>query len=167
MKRNNADRIRNFKINAPSPQINQEAFGKIIKDAKNRKAPGPDQVPNRLIKFIFRNDPEYLTNLYNRILRSGELPAKWEVGRMIYFTKPNRRLRKVTDLRSITLINDQLKNGETLLARAIESELNRLNFFEPNQFGFRTGASAVQAIEKVTKEVKNSRKRIASVTHLD
>ena len=86
---------------------------------------------------------------------------------MIYFTKPNRRLRKVTDLRSITLINDQLKNGETLFARAIESELNRLNFFEPNQFGFRTGASAVQAIEKVTKEVKNSRKRIASVTHLD
>ena len=60
---------------------------------------------------------------------------------MIYFTKPNRRFRKVTDLRPIILINEQLKNGETLFARAIESELNRLKFFEPNQFGFRTGAS--------------------------
>ena len=79
---------------------------------------------------------------------------------MIYFTKPNRRLRKVTDLRPITLINEQLKNGETLFARGIESELNGLKFFEPNQFGSRTGASTAEAIEKVTKELKNSRKRV-------
>ena len=42
-----------------------------------------------------------------------------------------------------------LKTLEALFARAIESELNRLKFFEENQFGFRTGASTIQATEKV------------------
>lgn len=46
-----------------------------------------------------------------------------------------------------------------MFARSIERELTRLNFFEPNQFGFRTGASTIQAIEKVVKEVRSSRKK--------
>lgn len=112
-----------FKPNAPAPQTDEQELWKIIMNTNNRKAPGPDQMANRLIKLIFKNDPDYLVKLYNCILRTSELPERWKVGRMIYFTKPNRRLKRVTDLRPITLINNLLKDGEALFAKVIETEL--------------------------------------------
>ena len=158
----------NLKPNAPAPQTDEQELRSIIMNTSNEKSPGPDQMTNKLIKIIFKNDPEYLINLYNCMLRANELPERWKVGRMIYFTKPNRRLQKVTDLRPITLTNNFLKNGEALFARVIERALNEIKFFEENQFGFRAGKSTINAIEKVVKEIKAaSRKEFAIMIALD
>lgn len=135
-----------LKQNSPAPQTSEEELEQIIMHTSNRKAPGPDNQSNRLIKLIFKNDAEYMVNLFNCILRSGEIPRSWKVGRLVCFTKPGRRLKNVTDLRPITLLNNMLKVGEAVFARAIERELDRLNFFEENQFGFRSGASTIDAI---------------------
>ena len=147
----------NIRPNRPVEKTNEKELREIIQGMSNRKAPGPDGVPNKLIKIFFNHHRAYFTNLFNLILSSCELPKSWMTGRMVYFTKPNRRLTKESDLRPITLVNGFPKIGEILFARRIENALDEANFFVDNQLGFRKGYSTEDAVKRTVENFKRAR----------
>lgn len=49
----------------------------------NNKSPGPDNIPQKLIKILFSNCSQFFIDLFNYILKMKEIPSKWKIGRMI------------------------------------------------------------------------------------
>lgn len=107
---------------------NQEELKLVITQMSNKKSPGYG-IPDKLIKIIYNHDPNYFVDIFNLIVKASEIPKSWKIGQMIYFSKPNRKISKPSDLRPITLVNGFCKIAETLFTSRIESELNKLNFF--------------------------------------
>ena len=132
---------------------NSSELQTIINNLKPNKAPGLDNVTNRLIKIIFANDKEYIASLYNLILHKIKIPNRWKVGKMIFFAK-NKVINTPKDLRPITLISGWCKIAECLINKRLEDRLNQINFFNPNQFGFTRNKSTVDAIENVMNTVR-------------
>ncbi|MBW0551783.1 hypothetical protein O181_091498 [Austropuccinia psidii MF-1] len=57
-----------------SPPITRDEVANAISTLPNRKAPGPDGIPNKLIKLSTAHGTPILTDLYNCFLRPGEYP---------------------------------------------------------------------------------------------
>jgi hypothetical protein len=167
-KSTNKYEIKKIKLNKEIPLTNEEELKRIIKKMSNNKAPGPDGIPNKLIKIIYEQDPDYMVNLYNVILKKATIPNTWKKSRMIFFAKPNRKAREPSDFRPICLINGFMKITEALFARRIEEELDRIEYFVDNQFGFRKNFSTESAIVNVINNIKTARKyKYAAVIALD
>lgn len=67
----------------------------------NQKTPGPNKT--KVTKIIFKKRSDYIIDLYNCILEQKEILINWKTERKIYFCKPNRSIKKVSDLQPITL----------------------------------------------------------------
>lgn len=48
------------------------------KQLKNGKAPGPDGIPNEVLKTVIEVYPEILLDVFNSCLKKGEFPKKWK-----------------------------------------------------------------------------------------
>lgn len=155
-------------IDKPIEQTDEEELRDIISRMSNDKAPGIDQLPNRLIKILFASNRQYFVDLYNLILKRCRIPKSWKTGLLIFFAKPNRVIKSPADLRPITLLIGFLKIAEALFSRRIEHELNERNFFSPHQFAYQKGKSTVDAVERVVREMQKAKKHnYAAVISLD
>ena len=149
----------NLNCNRKLKETNIEELNRIINHLDDNRAPGPDQITNKLIKIIYKNDQEYMTEIFNKVLKHGKLPDKWKIGRLIYFKKPGRIGKDASDYRPITLINGFCKIAEKLIITRIEEELNDKNYLSDTQFGFRYGKSTVSAIDHLVSRIKQNRKK--------
>lgn len=135
-----------------SPTNSEELF-RIINKMNDKKAPGLDNIPNKLIKIIYANDKNYINELFNLVLSKSRIPTCWKVGRMIFLNK-NNPVKVPKDLRPITLIKGWCKIAESLFTSRLEDRLNELEFFNTAQFGFVKGKSTIDAIEHLFNNIK-------------
>lgn len=147
-----------IKMNKEIPPTDKTELSYIIKRLSNRKTPGPDQMPNKLIKMIFKEHETYLIDLFNMLLKNAYLPKSWKESRMIFFPKPNKKNNEPSDFRPICLLNGFMKIAEVLFANRLEIELNRINYFVKNQHGFKKNQSTETAIENVINNIKKAKK---------
>ena len=108
--------------------------------------------------MMFNANSKYMVDLFNIILKKSKIPKIFKIGKMIYFPKPNKIIKNPTDLRPITLTKGWCKIIESLFSIRLESELNKINFFESNQYGFIKNKSTVDA-EIMVKEIKKSNEK--------
>ena len=124
----------------------------------NRKAPGPDCVPNEVIKLIVREHLSYMLLLFNLLIRNVYVPKCWKEGEIILLDKPGKDRTKLESYRPITLLCTIGKLLEKILMsrlRArIDGELNKVN-----QHGFTAERSTITAIDQVVKRMKSIKKR--------
>ena len=132
---------------------------RLIGNLNNNKSPGLDRITNKLIKIIYTNDKQYITGMFNAMLTSNRIPKVLKQGRMIFFNKPKRKVSQPKDLRPITLIMGWCKIAERLFADRIEGRLDRLNFFNQKQFGFRKGFSTLDAISDLISNIEKGKSK--------
>lgn len=58
-------------------RISKEEILYVLKNSKNRKAPGPDDDPTELLKIMDDNGLEVLVDLFNSIYDLGTIPKEW------------------------------------------------------------------------------------------
>ena len=126
----------------PSSWINREFSVEEVKDAlknlKNGKAYGWDQIPNEALKNLPVCMIEKVTHLFNKIKTSGKLPKGWNKGRVTLVHKRGLRelltnYRPITVLISLSSLYSKLLN-ERLIAVTEEHKL-----LGEIQNGFRKG----------------------------
>lgn len=143
-------------------EFTKEELIEAIERIKPNKAPGPDQIPPKVVKEITMVFPDLLLNVFNRLLKSGEFPSMWKEGRVVLIPKP-RKPSQPPKYRPICLLNTIGKLYETLITRRLSKELDEKNVLSPYQFGFRTGKSTIDAVKRVTdickKEMEKKRSR--------
>ena len=132
-------------------QLYAEEITKEIKCLKNRKAPGPDNISNEMIKYGGPDLTSRLTDLFQTILKKCRIPEKWKESIIIPIYKKGCKADP-ENYRGISLLNTTLK----LFTRVILSKL--LTYVQPKeeQQGFRKNRSTTDAIFIMRQIVEKS-----------
>ncbi|GFV78693.1 RNA-directed DNA polymerase from mobile element jockey [Trichonephila clavipes] len=143
------DYFDNFATCTPPLTSPSEVRG-IIKKLQNRKAAGPDQIPNIAFKYFTQNALTHLTKLYNQCLIKNHFPTLWKQANVIMLAKPNQDKTYPQGYRPISLINATAKIFERIILTRIKSHCKAIDCIPPEQCGFREGHSTLHQLIRVT-----------------
>jgi len=121
------------------PYILQSEVEKVIKEMRNKKAIGNDDVPVDVLKLLGEGGLKIMTKLINTVYETGEWPKDFTEVTMIALKK-KPQASKCSDHRTISLIAHTAK----ILRRRIERKIE--DVLREDQFGFRRGNGTRDAI---------------------
>lgn len=133
-----------------SEQELQDALQWVAKD----KAPGPDRIPNRVLKAAQEWLTPRLLIIFNAALRNGYHPNEWKRATTLALRKPNKgdyTLPKA--YRPIALLNTMGKLLERVMARKITQLAEAHGLLPESQMGARPGRSAETALQIITESI--------------
>ena len=109
---------------------------------KNGRAVGPDNIPIEVWKGLGEKGINWLTKLFNEILRSKKMPDEWRKSTLVPIYKNKGDIQSCGNYRGIKLMSHTMKLWE----RVIERRLRKETQVTENQFGFMLGRSTTEAI---------------------
>lgn len=118
---------------------------KTINSLNNSFSHGRDNLSNIVLKRIGLNIVDILSHIFNLSINTGIFPDELKVGIVIPLFKKGNKEDK-SNYRPISLLSSISKVFEKLIKTRMLAYLNRINFFSPMQFGFRTGRSTEDAL---------------------
>jgi methyl coenzyme M reductase subunit D len=128
----------------------------IVRNLKNPKAPGLDDVNNILIKNLPPKGFEYLKFIINSCLKLNHFPKIWKHAKVIPIPKPGKPANEVSSYRPISLLSSISKILERVLLNRINEHLEDNKVIPNQQCGFRTGRSTSHQLIKVIKTAKEN-----------
>uniref|UniRef100_A0A8D8VC16 Craniofacial development protein 2 n=1 Tax=Cacopsylla melanoneura TaxID=428564 RepID=A0A8D8VC16_9HEMI len=125
------------------PQILEEEVEAAIKNAKENKAVGPDEIPAELVKLFGGENIKWITTLYNKIYNSGTIPREWLKSEFIILPK-KAGAKKCGDFRTISIMSHLLK----IFLKIIHSRIYKKceEQVSDSQFGFRSAVGTREAL---------------------
>lgn len=159
--------------NRAFPEISREEIIECSLRIPLGKAPGPDGVPDMIIKEVAMRRPEILSGLFNACLEQGVFPANWKTAKLILLRKGAKPLDSPSSYRPICLLNTIGKLFERVIKGRLENYLAEANGLSDKQYGFRKGRSTVDAVNKLMETVDKSstgplrRRQLCAVVALD
>jgi hypothetical protein len=130
-------------IDEKGPYILQGEVEKAIKEMRNKKATGDDDVPGDMLELLGKGGLKIMTKLINTIYETGEWPKDFtEVTIIALKKKP--QAKKCSDHRTTSLIAHTAKKVAKIFRRSIEKKIE--DALREDQFGFRKGKGIRDAI---------------------
>jgi len=123
-------------VDEKGPYILQSEVEKAIKEMRNRKTTGGDDVPGDVLKLLGEGGLKILTKLINTIYETGEWPKDFKEVTMIALKKKTQAT-KCSDHRTTSLTAHTAKILTKILRRRIERKTEYV--LGEHQFGFRRG----------------------------
>lgn len=117
-----------------------------ILSQKLDKAPGPDKITNELLRGTVEELIPILTQIFNGILRSGQVPEQWETSHIILIHKKGRK-DDIGNYRPISLMSNIYKIFSKIILNRINNTLDENQPKE--QAGFRKNFSTIDHIHTV------------------
>ncbi|KAI5730899.1 hypothetical protein M8J77_001764 [Diaphorina citri] len=128
---------------------------------KNKKAPGPDGIVPEITKELILTAPSFCLELYNNLLKKGLFPNTWKKAKLVLIEKPKKSADTETSFRPICLLDGLSKVYERLIKKRLEDEIETNGGLSPQQFGFRSGKSTIDAmleVKNIANRAKNQNK---------
>jgi endonuclease/exonuclease/phosphatase family metal-dependent hydrolase len=124
----------------------------IIKHLNVKKASGPDDISNRVLKNLPITTIKLLTKIFNACMKISYFPLVWKIGKIIPIAKPNGDSSDPKCYRPISLLSNIGKIFERLILEKLQSfeALNKI--FIKQQFGFRSEHSTVHQVLRITED---------------
>ena len=141
----------------PPNKITARAIAEVLKGTANKKSPGIDKISNKAVKLFHKHFPAYLSRLYTACLSLSYFPRCWKQGLVIFIPKPGKDPYTPEGYRPITLLPVFGKVFEHLLRLQLNSHFEDSKFFHRQQFGFRKGLGAEQAVHSLLDSIADSR----------
>ena len=116
------------------PYILQSEVEKAIKEMRNKKATGDDDVLGDVLKLLGEGGMKIMKKLINTIYETGEWPKDFTEFTMIALKK-KPQATKFSDYRTISLITHTAKIVAKILRRRIERKIE--DVLGEDQFGFK------------------------------
>ena len=108
-------------------EITQSGITKLLSELNVDKAPGPDELPNLLLKSAAKEISPFLTDIFEHSIRTGKLPDEWvEANVAPVFKKRDRHTASNYRPISLTCVCAKLLN--TLFARTSWPSLPKTKF---------------------------------------
>jgi len=154
------------------PDVTCAEIGELVCKIPHGKAPGPDGVPDIVVKEIAIKRPEILRDIFNECLRHGIFPQPWKVAKLVLLRKGDKPLDDPSSYRPICLLNTVGKLFERVIKSRMEKWLEENGILNDRQYGFRRGRSTVDAIKRVMSVVDTagsgplSRRKLCAVVAL-
>ena len=93
---------------ATVPPIIRSEVRKAIRDLKNQKSPGEDRIPNEYLKAGEDELIEILTDCFNKIILTEEIPESWRTNNIILLHKKGSK-EDMNNYRPISLMSTLYK----------------------------------------------------------
>ena len=125
----------------------------IIKKLANRKAPGPDDIPNILLKRLPLKTKVQLAYIIDAILKLQHFPSAWKQAIIIPILKPGKNGADPNSYRPISLLNTLSKVAERVILVRLKTIERKLKIKQDEQFGFREHLSTELPVAKLGQDV--------------
>lgn len=133
--------------------VNPEEICQIIKNLKNRKAPGKDGITNQMLKNAPNKVIMFIVAIANATMRLNIFPNKWKTAKIIMVPKPNKPRTDPTSYRPISLLPTISKIIEKTIQTRLQDETEDLNILPDHQFGFRQFHAPVEQVIRVVENI--------------
>jgi hypothetical protein len=137
-----------------TPITHQEILKEIDK-LNNNKAPGIDDIPNKLVKIAKQYITEPLVHIYNLSLTSATVPTALKESKLIPIYKKKEHYLP-GNYRPISLLSVFNKLLEKCMYKRLYSFLNQYKLLYEYQFGFRDGHSTTLALTEIIDEIREN-----------
>jgi hypothetical protein len=140
-----------------------------IQCLKVGKAPGPDGIPNRALKYLPLSIVSFLIVLFNAIFQSQYFPVAWKRARVFSILKPGKDPALPSSYRPISLLDTIGKLFEKILLSRILHEVNGRGLLRDEEFGFRPKHSTELQLARLVERVFRNfgEKRLTGAVFLD
>lgn len=146
----------------------EEEVAAAVDRLKAGKAPGCDGIWPETIKAFQATEPGVLREVYNRVWERGRFPLEWKRARVVLIPKPGKEgYNSPSAFRPICLISVVGKTFEYMVKARLEEAMEGAGQLSDRQFGFRTGRSAVHAVEYVLGRVRECREGYVALVTFD
>ena len=139
----------------PTISLNVEGIYRLLNDLDVNKAPGPDKIPNRILKYCATEIAQILQVIFNQSLTSGNLPDDWLTANITPIFKKVNRLSSL-NYRPISLTAVCCKVLEHIInfiITLIMEHLSQYQIIHNYQHGFQQGYSAESQLITVTEDI--------------
>ena len=121
--------------------ISKSKISKIILNLKNKKAPGVDDISNKIIKYLEPSLTPLLYEIFNFCYLNSYFPDRWKEAKIVMIYKNKGKKEDHSNYRPISLLSQFGKIFERVLSDKITSWCNMSNIFNKEQSGFRKNRS--------------------------
>ena len=132
-----------------------EEVRRAISRMSRGRAIGPDEIPVEFWKSTVKDGIEWLTRLFNAILRTAKMPDEWRRSTIVPLYKNKGDIQNCNNYRGIKLLSHTMKVWE----RVVEMRVRREVSISENQFGFMPGRSTTEAIHLIRRLMEKYRER--------
>ena len=136
---------------------------KLLRNLKNNKSSGPDQILNEFLKYSPPNIINMLTKLVNVILETGIFPEQWNLAIVKPLYKNVGEREDPSNYRGISLLRCLGEVFSNLINDRLTLFVNENNIIGPEQAGFRSGFSTLDHIFSLKNSIDiylNKHKRL-------
>jgi hypothetical protein len=134
------------------PTINE--ISSNIKRLKNNKAPGTDNITNRLLKKLPQNGIMVLRLIIIACLKFAYFPDSWKNAKIVAIGKPGKDPSSANSYRPISLLSSLSKILERVILERINDYISEKKIIPNEQMGFRTGLSSTHQLYKIVNHIK-------------
>lgn len=138
------------------PPITEGEVLAACKKIGNKKAPGPDFIPNVALKTAMRTYPDKFADMYNSCLKENVFPERWKLQRLVLLPKGNKPPDEPSSHRPLCMINTIGKVMERFICNRLEEAVERAGNLSNNQYGFRKARSTIDAIKIVVETAEEA-----------
>ena len=136
-------------------EITHIGIAKLLRDLKPHKAPGPDAIPNLVLKTCAESISKSLCTIYQSSVDSGSLPDDWLTANISSaFKKGDRHLAE--NYRPISLTSVPCKILEHILCKHLMTHFDKHNLLTNLNHGFRSGYSCESQLLTTAQDLLNS-----------
>lgn len=132
---------------------NPKQIKRLIKLSNKNKAPGEDQVTNKILKNLPQKSLLQLYYIINSCLKIQYYPNVWKNAIIIPFKKPNKNHSHPVNYRPISLLPTMGKILEKVVLEKLKSHEKTYNTIIPEQFGFRPNHSTIHQLSRITDKI--------------
>lgn len=125
-------------------------------ELKKDTSPGLDGIPYLLLKRMPTKAKIILVDIFNKCLRTNQIPEKWKRILIVPMLKANKNAINEDNYRHIALSPCICKIMESIIKVRIEWTLENSKVFPPLQIGFRKGKGCYEAISIVFHSILNA-----------
>lgn len=140
----------------PTPPLKSRELALLIKNLKNGKAPGNDEIPTIAIKNLSHMTIELLCKIMNICLTTGYYPTKWKLAKTIPIHKAGKSPNDRASYRPISLLPIFAKLFDKIINNRLTAFNTLHNIIPDFQFGFRQGHSTNHALKYFHNNITRS-----------
>lgn len=129
-------------LDKPITMSELESVSRDLKDT----APGIDGIPYSLLRNLPQEGKVMVTNYFNEILRTGDVPDDWKKTVLVPVLKPKKDPSVAESYRPISKLVTTRKLFGRILVRRLERWLEQKKVIPKNQFAFRRGRGTQDAV---------------------
>ncbi|KAG5867381.1 hypothetical protein JTB14_008497 [Gonioctena quinquepunctata] len=134
---------------------------------KKKKAPGPDNITTEVLLALREKLIPALCVLYNECLRIGIIPKVFKQAEVVIISKgKDKDPSKAKSYRPICSLNSMGKLQEKLLCKRLKEHRETIGV-HPDQYGYRSGRSTEDAINKALGIVDESENKYVVAIFID